>query len=76
MPDEAGRIFQRQTRVVANAREDDLIQSSVKGSQTKPYRQTIKILKEKDPRAQSLFDPDGEPTLAMTEADIELLLAS
>ena len=37
----------------------------------------METLKEKKSAlAQSLFDPDGEPTLAMTEADIEMLLAS
>jgi SNF2 family DNA or RNA helicase len=25
--------------------------------------------------AESLFDPDGSPTLAMTEADLEMLFA-
>ena len=40
---EAGRTYYRQGRVVAFAREGDLIQSSVKGSQKKPYRQTIKL---------------------------------
>ncbi len=39
----AGRIYYRQARVMAYSREDDLIQSTVKGSQTKPYRQTIKL---------------------------------
>ncbi len=34
------------------------------------------MLKEKAALAASLFDHDGEPTLAMTEADIDLLLAS
>ena len=37
----------------------------------------MEVLKEKKAAlAASLFDPDGEPTLAMTEADIEMLLAS
>ena len=40
---EAGRVYHRQARVFAYAREDDLIQSTVKGSQKKPYRQTIKL---------------------------------
>ena len=37
----------------------------------------MEALKEKKAAlAAALFDPDGEPTLAMTEADIEMLLAS
>ena len=37
----------------------------------------MEVLKEKKSAlAASLFDADGEPTLAMTEADIEMLLAS
>ena len=40
---EAGRTYYRQARVFTFEREDDLIQSSVKGSQKKPYRQTIKL---------------------------------
>ena len=36
----------------------------------------MEILKEKKSAlAQSLFDADGTPTLAMTEADLDLLLA-
>ena len=41
---EAGRIYHRQARVFAYAREDDLIHSTVKGSQKTPYRQTIKLM--------------------------------
>ena len=40
---EAGRSYHRQARVIAYAREDDRIHSSVIGSQGKPYRQTIKL---------------------------------
>ncbi len=36
----------------------------------------MEVLKEKAALAASLFDADGEPTLAMTQADIEMLLAS
>ena len=37
----------------------------------------MELLKEKKAAlAAALFDPDGEPTLAMTEADVEMLLAS
>ena len=38
---EAGRIYYRQARVYAYAREDDRIHASVKGSQKQPYRQAI-----------------------------------
>ena len=37
----------------------------------------MEVLKEKNAAlAAALFDPDGEPTLAMTQDDIEMLLAS
>ena len=68
--------------------EDQAIDRAHRIGQTKPVfvhklvasgtiEEKMEQLKEKKAAlAASLFDPDGEPTLAMTEADIEMLLAS
>ena len=67
--------------------EDQAVDRAYRIGQTKPVfvhklvasgtiEEKMEILKErKSALAQSLFDPDGTPTLAMTQADLELLLA-
>jgi SNF2 family DNA or RNA helicase len=68
--------------------EDQAIDRAYRIGQTKPVfvhklvasgtiEEKMEILKErKSALAQSLFEPDGTPTLAMTQADLELLLAA
>lgn len=68
--------------------EDQAVDRAYRIGQTKPVfvhklvasgtiEEKMEILKErKSALAQSLFDHDGTPTLAMTQADLELLLAS
>ncbi|KQP82934.1 hypothetical protein ASF57_12470 [Methylobacterium sp. Leaf117] len=67
--------------------EDQAVDRAYRIGQTKPVfvhklvatgtiEEKMEILKErKSALAQSLFDPDGTPTLAMTQADLESLLA-
>lgn len=67
--------------------EDQAVDRAYRIGQTKPVfvhklvasgtiEEKMEVLKErKSALAQSLFDPDGTPTLAMTQADLELLLA-
>ncbi|WP_306422449.1 DEAD/DEAH box helicase [Methylobacterium cerastii] len=68
--------------------EDQAVDRAYRIGQTKPVfvhklvasgtiEEKMEILKErKSALAQSLFDPDGSPTLAMTQADLELLLSA
>ncbi|MFJ7441621.1 DEAD/DEAH box helicase [Methylorubrum thiocyanatum] len=68
--------------------EDQAVDRAYRIGQTKPVfvhklvasgtiEEKMEILKErKSALAQSLFDHDGTPTLAMTQADLELLLAA